>query len=350
MPTIHIHLKRFERNLRFLTSLLHAEDRSVMAVSKVFLADSKLIEIINQTDIEYIADSRIENLRNIKTHKPKVMLRIPAISEADDVVLVSDISLNSEYKTIEALNTASEKIHKIHKIILMYDIGDLREGIFYQDFDLDLIKKIKNLSYIELYGIGTNLTCYGGVVPTKETYEKLIKIKENIENKFGESLKIVSGGNSSAILMLKRHELSPYINNLRIGEAFVLGRETAYGTHIEGMADDVFTLKTEIVELNEKPSYPEGELGLDAFGKKVSFVDRGLMRRAICNVGKQDVDPFDLIPPEGVEILGGSSDHLILSMTDKSYKIGDSIEFKLTYGSLLRLMTSPYIRRVYEEL
>ncbi|MBN2268611.1 MAG: alanine/ornithine racemase family PLP-dependent enzyme [Acholeplasmataceae bacterium] len=350
MPSIHIYLKRFERNLRFLTNLLHAEDRSVMAVSKVFLADSKLIDIINQTEIEYIADSRIENLRKIQTDKPKVMLRIPAISEVNDIVEVCDISLNSEYKTIESLNQASEKIGKIHKIILMFDIGDLREGIYYKDFELNLIKKIQNLSFIELYGIGTNLTCYGGVIPTKETYEKLIQIKEQIELRFGLTLKVISGGNSSAIPMLKRHELSPFINNLRIGEAYVLGRETAYGTHIEGMADDVFTLQTEIVELKDKPSYPEGELGLDAFGKKVEFVDRGMMRRAICNVGKQDVDLFELIPPDGVEILGGSSDHLILNLSNKTYKLGDTIEFKLTYRSLLSLMTSPYIGRVYEEL
>lgn len=350
MPSIHIHLKKFERNLRFLTSLLHAEDRSVTAVSKVFLADQKLIDIINQTDIEYIADSRIENLRLMKTDKQKVMLRIPAISEVFDVIDVCNISLNSELKTIQALNDACEKKNKTHKIILMFDIGDLREGIFYKDFHIDMIKKIKNLSHIELYGIGTNLTCYGGVIPSRETYEKLIDIKHQIEHKFGDTLKMISGGNSSAILMLKRHELSPYINNLRIGEAFVLGRETAYGTHIEGMADDVFTLKTEIVELKEKPSYPEGELGLDAFGKKVQFIDRGMMVRAICNVGKQDVNPFDLIPPDGVEILGGSSDHLILSITNNTYKLGDFIEFKLTYGSLLSLMTSPYIRRVYEEL
>ena len=350
MASIHIHLKRFERNLRFLTNLLHAEDRSVMAVSKVFLADQKLIDIINQTDIEYIADSRIENLRKIQTDKPKVMLRIPAISEAKEVVEVCDISLNSELKTIEALNQASKLKNKLHKIILMVDIGDLREGIFYQNFELDLVKKIRNLSFIELYGIGTNLTCYGGVIPSKETYEKLIYLKDQIELKFNMTLKVISGGNSSAIQMLKRHELSPFINNLRIGEAFVLGRETAYGYPVEGMADDVFTLKTEIVELKEKPSYPEGELGLDAFGKKVHFIDRGMMKRAICNVGKQDVDPFDLIPPEGVEILGGSSDHLILNITNPHYKLGDHIEFKLTYGSLLRLMTSPYIRRVYEEL
>lgn len=350
MPQIHINLKKFERNLRFLSSLFHAEDRSVMAVSKVFLADPKLIEIINQTDIEYIADSRIENLRQIKTNKPKVMLRIPAISEAFDVVSVCDISLNSEFKIIEALNQESQKQHKIHKIILMFDIGDLREGIYYQNFELDLIKKIKNLSHIELYGIGTNLTCFGGVIPSVETYQKLIQLKGQIESKYGNTLKIVSGGNSSAILMLKRHELSPYINNFRIGEAFVLGRETAYGTHIEGMADDVFTLSAEIVELKDKPSMPEGELGLDAFGKKVEFLDRGMMRRAILNVGKQDTDVFDLIPPDGVEILGGSSDHLIVNLHDKSYKLGDQIIFKLTYGSLLRLMTSPYIRRVYEEL
>lgn len=171
MPKLIIDLKKYERNLRFLTHLFHQEDRTVMAVTKVFCADQRLIDVINQTNVEYIADSRIDNLRKMKTDKPKVLLRIPALSEVHDVIDVSDISLNSELKVIEALNDEAEKRKKSHKIILMFDIGDLREGMYYQTFDIDIIRKIKNMPNIEIEGIGTNITCYGGVIPTVDTYK-----------------------------------------------------------------------------------------------------------------------------------------------------------------------------------
>ncbi len=350
MAKLIINLRKYERNLHFLSDLLHQEDRTIMAVTKVFCADQHLVDVINATPIEYIADSRIANLKKMKTSKSKVLLRIPALSEVDQVIDCCDLSLNSEFKVIEALSLEAKKKGKTHRIILMFDIGDLREGIYYDSIDYHQIKRIKNLPNIQIEGIGTNITCYGGVIPSVSTYRKLVEIKTEIEHRLNLKLKIISGGNSSAIPMLKRRELDPFINNIRIGEAFALGRETAYGETIEGMADDAFLLSAEIIELKEKPSMPEGELGLDAFGNPVSFIDRGIMMRAILDVGKQDVDPSDLIPPDGVEILGASSDHLLVWIKEGQVKLGQNLSFKLTYGGLLRLATSPYIEKIYENL
>ncbi|MBU1092927.1 MAG: alanine/ornithine racemase family PLP-dependent enzyme [Firmicutes bacterium] len=347
-PSIHINLEKYRQNLNQLYALAKNHGQTVMVVSKVFCADQKLIDVINTTHIEYIADSKIENLKHVKTDKIKVLLRIPQLSQVNEVVMYSDLSLNSELQVIEELNDAAENINKMHQIILMFDIGDLREGIYYKSEYLSIIERILELKHIELTGIGTNLTCFGGVIPTKETLSKLELIKKNIEQHFSISLKMVSGGNSSAIKLLEKGELPQFINNLRIGEAFVLGRETAYGNHIEGMYDDVFTLKAEIVELKEKPSMPEGLLGFDAFGKPANFTDLGKMNRAILGVGRQDVDCENLFDTEDVHILGCSSDHLITQIKNNTYDIGDVLTFKLTYAGILRLMTSPYVRRVYE--
>ena len=135
-----------------------------------------------------------------------------------------------------------------------------------------------------------------------------------------------------------------------MGEALLLGGETAYGQKLEGFYDDAFTLEAEIIELKEKQSVPIGETGVDAFGNKPVYEDRGIIRRAIIAVGRQDVDPDALSPmDEKIDILGASSDHLILdvSKSDNEYHVGGIVNFKLSYSSLLRATTSGYVERVY---
>ncbi|MBE0701366.1 MAG: alanine/ornithine racemase family PLP-dependent enzyme [Acholeplasmataceae bacterium] len=346
-PRVNIHLEKYRHNVDHLVNVFHTNLMSIMAVSKVFCADDMLIEVLNESDVDFIADSRIDNLKKMKTSKPKVLLCLPQMSEAKDVVLHTDISLNSEIEVIRVLNEEARQLERLHSIILMFDVGDLREGIFYTTHYLPIIKEILELDSIVLKGIGTNLTCFGGVIPNKETSYKIQKIKHTIESAFQIKLEIISGGNSSSLELLFNHQHPYEINNLRIGEALVLGRETAYGKQIDNMHDDVFTLEAEIIEVKDKPSMPEGVLGMDAFGKPVNFTDRGMMCRAILACGKQNVDCHDLIAPEGVEILGCSSDHLIVNVSQNTFKLGDKMIFKMKYGGILSLMTSPYVRKNY---
>lgn len=93
---------------------------------------------------------------------------------------------------------------------------------------------------------------------------------------------------------------------------------------------------------------PEGNIGLDAFGNKPSFIDKGIMKRAILALGQQDIKLDGLIPKDSeIEILGASSDHLLLNLTEckKLYKIGDTVEFNMNYGCLLAAMTSEYVTK-----
>lgn len=346
-PQVVIDLGKLEHNTKYLLDLCHHNSIQVAGVTKVFCADPRMVKVMIDNGIDYIADSRISNLKKIKDMKiPKMLLRLPMISEVDEVIRFSDISLNSELATIEELNRAAQSAKRIHKIILMCDIGDLREGIFNEDELYKTIGSVMKMKNIKLVGLGTNITCYGGVIPTNEVLNKLVMLKEKVENSFNIHLEILSGGNSSSIELLKRGEMPKSINHLRLGESIILGRETAYGHPISDTYDDCMLLKAEIIELKEKPSVPIGEIGMDAFGKAPQFVDKGIRKRAICAVGKQDVDLADIIPIDHwVDILGGSSDHLIIDVTDSKtiYKVGDIMTFKLTYGSILSLMTSEYV-------
>jgi predicted amino acid racemase len=349
-PRVVINTEKYRHNLKNLMNISHENGISIMGVSKVFCADHKLVNIMIEENVDYIADSRIENLKEISTDIPKVLLRIASFGDAERIVLNSNISLNSELETIKRLDSFSKKHGLKHGVILMIDLGDLREGIFDLEELHDTVKRTLTLDNIDLKGIGTNLTCFGGVIPSTDILKKLVDIKVDIEDKFNITLDIISGGNSSSIDMLIHKTIPKQINNLRLGESIVLGRETAYGTFIEGTYSDVFTLEAEIIELKDKPSVPIGEIGMNAFGKTPTFVDKGIVKRAILAIGKQDVDYKELIPYDTIEIIGSSSDHLIVDVTNSAdiYEIGDTIKFKLTYSSILSLMTSKYVSKAYE--
>jgi len=349
-PRIVIDIEKYRHNVRVLREKLSEHNMSMMAVTKVFCANQNLIDVLNEEQVDFIADSRLENLKTMKTSISKVLLRLPSLHAVQDVVRYADISLNSEMKTIKALNDAAKKQGKRHKVIVMVDLGDLREGMYYKSDLQKTLLELEAMEHIELYGLGTNLTCHGGIIPRKPTLLKLVDILHAVEESIDRKLPVVSAGNSSHLHLLDDDIDIPTLNNLRIGEAIVLGRETAFGNKIKGLYDDVFTLETDIIELKEKPSYPEGEIGMDAFGNKPTFVDQGPMKRAILAIGKQDVDHSELLPVDGcVELLGSSSDHVIANVgnAQRNYDVGDVLQFKLTYGSLLSLMTSPYVVKHY---
>ena len=353
-PRLVIDLKKVKNNLDRITEMVKGSGSSLMIVTKGYSADMEIFKILDGSDIDYLADSRIQNLKKYEgAKKERVLLRLPMNSETDEVVRYADISLNSELKTIKNLNESARRQNKIHKILLMIDLGDLREGIFFKNEDeiYSTVEEILNLKNIELFGLGVNLTCYGAVIPKSDNLSILVEIARKIEKKFDIKLQMISGGNSSSIYLIGRKELPEGINNLRVGEAFLLGGETAYSQKLEGFYDDAFTLEAEIVELKEKQSVPIGETGVDAFGNKPVYEDRGIIKRAIIAVGRQDVDPDALHPIDSkIDILGASSDHLILdiSKSDMKYKVGDIVNFKLSYSSLLRATTSGYVDRVYK--
>lgn len=348
-PRIIVDLKKVRENTKIVSDACLQENIDIMGVTKVFCAVPEIAQAEIDGGIKYLADSRIENLERLKDlDAPKVLLRLPMISQADDVVRFADISLNSEIETIKALNLAAMAVKKHHKIILMIDLGDLREGILPEQVDT-MVAEIVKMPNVILHGIGVNLTCYGGVIPTEKNLGQLTEIAKHIEEKYKLHLEIVSGGNSSSFYLLPQNKLPKGINNLRMGEILVLGRETAYGELIEGMHDDAFIFEAEIVELKEKNSIPTGDIGMDAFGNVPSFEDKGKRMRAILAVGVQDIQPSKIIPlDDGIELLGASSDHMIWDVTDskEKYKVGDIVKFKLEYGALLSLFTSEYIEKV----
>ena len=359
-PRLIVDLKKLESNLDAVAKITKDQGGcSLLIVTHGLCADKEMCKMVaKHPAVDFMADSRVANIKSYayeaRTNEAMtVLLRIPMHSEVADVVKYVDLSFNSELSTIRLLNEEAAKLGTKHNILLMIDLGDLREGIFYQDEDIifETVEEILSMKNINLYGIGVNLTCYGAIIPKHDNLSNLVAIARKIEEKFGIKLQMVSGGNSSSIYLIGKGELPEGINNLRLGESFLLGNDTAYGEKLPGTTGDALVLEAQIVELKEKPSLPIGEVGVDAFGQKPYYEDRGIIKRAIIAIGKQDtdIDSMEPLDPD-VEILGGSSDHIILDVTksSKGYKVGDIVQFVVGYGGMLKTATSPYVEKVYK--
>ena len=354
-PRIVVDLNKLKENLDFLVSLCHEQGIMCAIVTKVFCADERIVELIDSSEADMLADSRTQNLYGMRADKPRLLLRIGMQSEVDKIVECADISMQSELETVLKLNEAAGRLGRVHKIILMVDMGDLREGIFNTEREkiLRTAKAINDAENLQLYGVGVNLTCYGGILPDENNLGGLVNIAEWLRDELGSPIPVVSGGNSSTMGMLMDRNVPKGINHLRLGESFVLGNDTATGKPVRGLNTDCFVLEAEIVELQEKPSKPIGRSGPNAFGEYLEYPDRGMMKRAILGIGRQDVSVDGLTPAEpDIEIIGASSDHLIINLTgcDKDYKVGDIVRFIPDYGALLHLFTSKYVDRAYIDL
>ena len=345
-PRININLNKLKHNIDTLHERLSFLDE-IYIITKSFCAYPPVVNSIVSWGYSKFGDSRVQNLQSIKENHPEVqtlLVRIPMLCEIEQVIKYANRSLNSELVTIQALNEEAIKQGKVHEIILMIDLGDLREGIMYDSDYLAFVGEIINLPNIKLVGVGTNLTCYGGVIPSVEQLQLLVDIKEAIEKEYNVTLEVVSGGNSSSLELALDGGLPKGITNLRIGDAFISGMETANGYIVQGLEQNIFTLEAQVIEAKDKPSLPIGNIGVNAFGEKVEFEDVGIHRRLIMGIGRQDVSADDLYRPnERVKLLGTSSDHMLLEAKDKNIKVGDILEFNMDYGGILSLMTSPYV-------
>ena len=233
------------------------------------------------------------------------------------------------------------------QIILMIDLGDLREGLLFPDREAiyraaDAAKAERG---VELLGVGTNLTCYGAIIPDENNLGELCDIADELRARTGLPIPIVSGGNTSSLGLLKRGLVPEGVNHLRLGESILLGNDTAACRVMNGLYGDAFTLATRLIEVQRKPSVPIGESGANAFGEHPTFESLGEQMRGICKIGRQDTVADGLTPRDSdIKIIGASSDHLIVDLTHaKEYRVGDVLEFTPDYGALSSGVHQPYV-------
>ena len=348
---ITVHLDRVEDNVRTLAGRLPG--LSLVGVTKSACGDPSIAQAMVRGGAVALADSRLPNLQRLRDagiQGPLWLLRAPAPAQAADVVRLADVSLESEIVTVRALNAAAGSLGVIHEIVCMVELGDLREGIMPDELPA-LIEQAEALEHVRVAGLGVNLSCFGGIVPTQENLGRLVDLAAVAQSRLGRPL-IVSGGNSSTLPLALAGGLPPGIDSLRSGESILQGVDTL--TREPLLPDlhlDAFMIRAPIVECLVKPSRPIGERAQDAFGgDPAPCEDRGLRRRALVALGRQDVNPGFLTPIDSrVKVLGMSSDHLVVDVEEvrPAPRVGDVVEFIPGFASVLQAFTSRYVEKEY---
>lgn len=347
-PRLEIDLDKIYHNARTLVERLSSRGISVTGVSKATLGSPGIAGVLLEAGVRDLGDSRIENIEAMRLAQvpaSMTLIRSPMLSQAERVVLHADVSLNTEIEVIKRLSLEAQKLHRTHGVVLMVELGDLREGILPDDL-IGTVRETLSLPNIVFKGIGTNLACRSGVSPDALNMALLSELVNSIEVTFGLTVEIVSGGNSANIPWVFSDTGTGRINNLRLGESILLGCEPLHRTPINGLHTDAVMLIAEVIESKVKPSQPSGEIAQSAFGKKLATTDRGHVAQTILGIGVQDIDPDGLQSPAGTKVIGASSDHLILESGSNGLEVGAEMMFQLNYSAMVRAMTSPFVTKI----
>jgi predicted amino acid racemase len=348
---VEVDCGRVRHNVGAIVQFCAACGIQVAGVTKACCGHPEVARAMLAGGVRLLADSRLGNVRRLRQaglDGPVMLLRLPALSEVEDVVALTQISLNSQVETVRALSHAARAQGVSHQVVLMVDVGDRREGVM-PDRAHATARDMLALPGIELVGIGTNLRCIGGVLPTQENTQLLVDVAEEIERSLGLRFDVVSGGQTTSLMLLQSGEMPPRVNQLRIGEGMLLGYDSASNWSLPGMHRDAFTVIGEVIEVITKPSLPAGTIALDAFGRAPHWEDRGLRRRAILSMGNQDLRTDGLrCRRSGATVVGASSDHLIVDVTDASppVRLGEELEFTPDYAALASVMASRQVTQV----
>lgn len=356
-PLLEINLNKIYENAKIIVEKCRENGIIVSGIIKGVNGEERVAREFVRAGCTHIASSRLEQLKELRQKGYDIdtmLIRIPMKSEIEELVQYADISLNSEGKTIQLIEETCQKYKKQHGVVLMYDVGDLREGfVDAKELINQALYIEKNLKYVKLMGIGTNLSCYGSIKPTKENLKVITDLADTISDLVGRKLEIVSGGGTTSLPLLFNGDMPKEITNLRIGEAMLLNRDLPdlWGTEIPGMHKDTFILKAQIIEIKDKPTYPIGEIYINNCGDKPLYEDRGIRKRALLAIGKQDFMQDDSLIPidNNIEVVGSSSDHTIIDIEDckNEYKIGDIISFYMYYCPMLYLCSSKWVNKKF---
>ncbi len=355
MNRIIIDLDALHHNLSAIRNLVGEHGATLTVVTKVLCGHRETLEALRDLGVDSMSDSRLDNLETIREVAPEMetwYLRPPHSSAIDDVVRLSDVSLNTELEIVKELDEEAGRQGIVHRVVIMIELGDLREGILPGKL-CQIYKQIFQLPNTNVIGIGANLGCLGGVVPSVDQLMQLVLYRELLELKFERELPLISAGSSSSLPLLIDGSLPKQVNHFRVGESLFLGTDLILGGTLEGLRGDAVRLEAEIVEIKEKGMVPLGETAeMTPFQpiedeEETDPGQRGY--RAIVAVGQVDTDVGGLTPVnEDFRIAGASSDLTVVNVggEKRELSIGDAIGFRVAYSSFVRLMVNPYTDKV----
>lgn len=350
---IRVYPARFQQNLNQLWKWSAEHNLDVCVVSKLIGIDPVLTPLILSSPFSSIGLSELSDLAQLQLlaefqekNFTRICLKLVSPQEMERLVSVCEVSVQTTLSSLVELERICAQKKKQHGILLLVEFGDLREGVPAEELKglLDFIRSCENLN---LYAVGTNLSCFHGVEPDEKNMKKFLSLVESVED--GELVTRISSGSSSHYQLVGAGKLPSRLNHLRIGELLFLGNETLEYSTVDGFHDSVFELEVQVLECFQRPLSPyNGKIGKSAF--KQDFLQAneisGKPWQLVVDLGRKHCDPSDLQVSKTYSMMGSSSEYLVLRSATQS-KPGDWLKFSLNYKGWMRLLQSR-IERVYE--
>lgn len=351
MAFLELHVPSLEHNYRYLQQRLARYGKQWGVVTKMLCGHPAFLAEILKLRPQMVFDSRLSNLAAIKKIDPEVRTAyikpVPKRS-IRKLLTCADISFNTEIETITAIDEMAGTLGIRHEVVIMIEMGDLREGVL-RDELVDFYSRVFALENIDVLGIGTNLNCMNGIMPSNDKLIQLSLYQQLLEARFDHRIPWVTAGTSVTLPLLAKQQVPVGVNHFRVGETLFFGKNLMTNKTFSDMRNDVFRFRAEVIEIQEKPMVAEGLQGQNVAGETPVFDvdDMGKTSyRAILDVGLLDIDPAHLQPVrQDYAIIGASSDMLVMDAGERGDRIqvGDLIAFKVDYMGALSLMNSRYV-------
>lgn len=338
-PRIEVDLQKIRYNTQSLVQRLGKRGISVTGVTKAVCGHPDIARAMLDGGVAGLADARIENIERMRGSGiicPTSLIRTPMVSQSDRVIADCGISFNTELDTIHRLATAAQRVNRVHGIVLMVEMGDLREGILPGELK-QFVTRAMSIPGIAVKGIGTSFACLSGNAPDQQAMSAFSKLVTEIEVACALSLETVSGGNSANLPWAFGDASTGRVNDLRLGEAILLGVDPVSSHAIDGLFTDAFVLVAEVIEAKLKPERNK---------KSRAEPDPTHFQQSILALGYQDTDIDGLTLPLKHTLIGATSDHLMLGTGDSHLAIGAEIALQPNYSALMRAMNAPNVAKV----
>lgn len=325
-PELIFDLGKLRHNTQALVT--SAGGVKVFGVTKGCAGSPRVAEAMVRGGVAGLADSRLTHLLELRKRFPEIPLlalrqpmrhEIRPMLEIDATLMVSDLRFAAD------LASTAADLRRSRLIVLMIEIGDGREGLAPADFDL-FLSNLRRWPSLKLAGIAANVGCHGGKHPDAGMLTVLDRLAA-AARAAGFSVDIVSAGNSSCWNLLSEGKLPVTTNQIRLGEAILLGRETAEGRAIPGIYQNSATVKAEVLEVAIKDGSEQAVLAI------------GLQ-----DIGAGTLEPLD----KHLKVTRVTSDHcILLAKAGHNVFCGGLVEFLPSYFAMQSLAASPYVRKAY---
>jgi predicted amino acid racemase len=345
---------KITENAKAIVELCGTRGVKVASVTKCVCGEPGIARAILAGGVDGRAESRLHNIRRLREagiDAHITLMRMPLPEEADEVVRLADCSFNSEEAALRALSAAAQRQGATHQVVIMVENGDRREGVMFEQTE-PLCRLVLDLPGLELAGLATSLNCLCGVMPTVENQQRFADLASETQTKLGVPFRFVSAGHTNNVRFVLDGTMPSRVNHLRVGEGILFGTDELSDLRLPVPHADTFRAFARVIEVQDKPSAPDGVCGMDAFCRVHEWPDLGVRRRAILAMGEIDLAMEHLTPARpDIALVGASSDHTVIDVTeaDPPLQVGDEVEFACRYTAVSTGWSSIYPERVILE-